>query len=112
MGGKKRGQNSDLHLLITLFFLILLPNLILLLACSALKGMYSRLAETAVALLGPQALPAKAPHKRGLPVYTSADELHRDLLIIKRSLCSHNAAPLVVDRLEPLLRAVNVFGFQ
>jgi phosphoenolpyruvate carboxylase len=79
---------------------------------TALKGMYARLAETAVALVGPAALPAKAPHRRGLPAYATPDELLRDLNVIRASLDSHGSGSLAVDRLDPLIRAVSVFGFQ
>lgn len=79
----------------------------------ALKGVYARLYETAQALVGPTGgAPAKPPHRRGSPPYATAEEFASDLRVIKASLEGHRAGVLAVDRLDPLLRAVSVFGFQ
>ena len=74
----------------------------------ALIGIYARLAATARALAG--YVPPRAPHGE-LPPYATPAELAADLQTIARSLAAHGAAPLAEGRLEPLLRAVDVFGF-
>ena len=74
----------------------------------ALIGMYSRLAATLAALTGTQAMPhAVAPRSP----YAGADELLADLRIIEASLAAHHARALLMPRLAPLIRAVEVFGF-
>ena len=74
----------------------------------ALTGMYARLAATLHQLTGTEALRhAVAPQDP----YASPDELLADLRIIEASLKSHHAGALIAPRLQPLLRAVRVFGF-
>lgn len=74
----------------------------------ALIGVYARLAATLHALTGTEALRhAVAP---SLP-YASADEFLADLRTVESSLASHHGASLAADRLAPLIRAVQVFGF-
>ncbi|MGD6613507.1 phosphoenolpyruvate carboxylase, partial [Xanthomonas citri pv. citri] len=43
--------------------------------------------------------------------YTDAGEFLADLRVIEASLRSHRGAPLAAQRLHPLVRAVEVFGF-
>ncbi|MEP7328254.1 MAG: phosphoenolpyruvate carboxylase [Betaproteobacteria bacterium] len=74
----------------------------------ALTGIYARLAATAVAR-GARA-PARVPYAV-LPPYVAATELQSDLEVIRDSLATHGAAPLAAQRLSPLIRAVEVFGF-
>ena len=74
----------------------------------ALTGIYSRLAGTLTALTGAEArLQAITP---GEP-YPNAAVLFGDLTTIRDSLMAHHGAPLVRFRLAPLIRAVQVFGF-
>ncbi len=74
----------------------------------ALIGVYSRLAATLHALTGTEALRhAVAPKSP----YASAAEFGDDLAVIERSLRAHHADALVLPRLAPLQRAVDVFGF-
>ncbi len=74
----------------------------------ALTGMYSRLAATLKALTGGDAARhAVAPQSP----YLSAAEFLADLRVIEQSLRSHHGAALAVQRLHPLARAVEVFGF-
>jgi phosphoenolpyruvate carboxylase len=74
----------------------------------ALIGMYARLAATLHVLTGTEALRhAVAPQRP----YAGADELLADLRVIEASLKAHHAQALVAPRLQPLLRAVQVFGF-
>jgi phosphoenolpyruvate carboxylase len=74
----------------------------------ALTGMYARLAATLKALTGGDAARhAVAPQSP----YTSAAEFLADLRVIEQSLRSHHGAALAVQRLHPLARAVEVFGF-
>ena len=74
----------------------------------ALIGVYARLAATLEALTGTAALRhAVAPQEP----YVSAAELLADLRVIEASLISHHAQALIAPRLEPLMRAVQVFGF-
>ena len=74
----------------------------------ALIGVYARLAATLEALTGTSALRhAVAPQEP----YVSAAELLADLRVIEASLISHHAQALIAPRLEPLMRAVQVFGF-
>jgi len=74
----------------------------------ALAAMYSRLAATLKDLTGGEAarhvLPPQNPYRR-------AEDFLADLRTIEASLLSHHAAALVAQRLHPLLRAVEVFGF-
>ncbi|RJP72174.1 MAG: phosphoenolpyruvate carboxylase [Comamonadaceae bacterium] len=74
----------------------------------ALTGMYARLAATLKALTGGEAARhAVAPQD----AYTSAAELLADLRTIEASLRSHHGEALARARLQPLMRAVQVFGF-
>ncbi len=74
----------------------------------ALTGIYARLAATLKALTdGDAARHAVAPQNP----YTSAQEFLADLRVIEASLCSHHAEALAAQRLHPLIRAVEVFGF-
>ena len=74
----------------------------------ALTGMYARLAATLKNLTGGDAARhAVAPQN----AYTSADELLHDLRIIEQSLQAQHGSALAQQRLTPLIRAVEVFGF-
>ncbi|MCX2862842.1 phosphoenolpyruvate carboxylase [Paucibacter sp. PLA-PC-4] len=74
----------------------------------ALTGMYARTAATLQELTGTEALRhAVAPQDP----YHSPDELLADLRVIEHSLRSHHAEALIAPRLQPLIRAVQVFGF-
>jgi len=74
----------------------------------ALTGMYARLAATLKALTGGDAARhAVAPQNP----YASAEEFLADLRVIETSLRSHHAEALAAQRLHPLIRAVEVFGF-
>ncbi|HEY1458519.1 MAG TPA: phosphoenolpyruvate carboxylase [Casimicrobiaceae bacterium] len=74
----------------------------------ALVGVYSRVAATALALAG--VVPRYEP-QAALALYASPAELLADLETIRASLASHGAQLLAAGRLEPLIRAVEVFGF-
>jgi phosphoenolpyruvate carboxylase len=74
----------------------------------ALTGMYARLAATLKALTGGEAARhAVAPQDP----YQGPEELLADLRTIEASLLAHHGAHLVRNRLRPLIRAVEVFGF-
>ncbi|MBI2752322.1 MAG: phosphoenolpyruvate carboxylase [Betaproteobacteria bacterium] len=74
----------------------------------ALIGMYARLAATLELFTGTEALRhAVAPQEP----YASADEFLADLKVIDASLAAHHAQALSRPRLQPLMRAVQVFGF-
>lgn len=74
----------------------------------ALIGIYARLAATLKALTGTEALRhAVAPSAP----YPSAEAFLADLTIILRSLESRHGAAMAAERLVPLMRAVEVFGF-
>ena len=74
----------------------------------ALTGIYARLAATLKALTGGDAARhAVAPQDP----YRQADDFLADLLTIRASLLAHHAQALVAQRLHPLVRAVEVFGF-
>jgi phosphoenolpyruvate carboxylase len=74
----------------------------------ALIGVYARLAATLHKLTGTEALRhAVAPQNP----YTSSEQFLNDLRVIEASLISHHAKALTAPRLEPLMRAVQVFGF-
>ena len=74
----------------------------------ALIDMYARLAATLELFTGTEALRhAVAPQNP----YASADEFLHDLRVIDASLAAHNAQALAAPRLQPLMRAVQVFGF-
>ena len=74
----------------------------------ALTGMYARLAATLKTLTGGDA--SRHALKPQNP-YPCAGALLADLKIIASSLQSQHATPLVRQRLQPLIRAVEVFGF-
>ncbi len=74
----------------------------------ALTGMYARLAASLKNLTGGDAARhAVAPQN----AYASAQELLSDLRTIAQSLQAQHAGALVAQRLTPLMRAVEVFGF-
>jgi phosphoenolpyruvate carboxylase len=74
----------------------------------ALTGIYARLAATLKALTGGEAARhAVAPQNP----YATAEEFLADLRTIEASLCSHHAEAVAAQRLHPLIRAVEVFGF-
>ncbi|WP_313312407.1 phosphoenolpyruvate carboxylase [Pulveribacter sp.] len=74
----------------------------------ALTGIYARLAATLKALTGTEAARhAVAPHSP----YDSAEDFLADLRVIEASLRSHRGGALTAERLRPLMRAVEVFGF-
>ncbi len=74
----------------------------------ALVGVYGRLAATARALAG--YTPPRPASVIGEPYGTPA-AFRADLDTIAASLETHGAAPLAAGRLDPLRRAVDVFGF-
>jgi phosphoenolpyruvate carboxylase len=74
----------------------------------ALIGIYARLAAALKDLTGGEAARhAVAPQN----AYKTPEEFLADLHIIKTSLLAHHGAALVAQRLHPLIRAVEVFGF-
>ncbi len=74
----------------------------------ALIGVYARLAATLEALSGGQAMRhAVAP---GAP-YANSWAFLADLITIDESLRVHHSEVIASQRLEPLIRAVEVFGF-
>jgi phosphoenolpyruvate carboxylase len=74
----------------------------------ALTGIYARLAATLKNLTGGDAARhAVVPQNP----YASAQSFLSDLKIIEASLKSHHAQALADQRLHPLIRAVEVFGF-
>ena len=74
----------------------------------ALTGMYARLAATLKALTGTEAARhAVAPQN----AYNTAEEFCAELRTIENSLDVNHAHALVAERLHPLIRAVEVFGF-
>lgn len=74
----------------------------------ALTGIYARLAATLQHLTGGQAARhAVAPQNP----YLQASDFLVDLQVILDSLHAHHGESLAVQRLQPLIRAVKVFGF-
>jgi len=74
----------------------------------ALTGIYARLAASLKELSGAEAVRhAVAPQNP----YRNAQELLADLRVIESSLQSQQAQALLNQRLQPLMRAVSVFGF-
>jgi phosphoenolpyruvate carboxylase len=74
----------------------------------ALIGVYARLAAVLLNLTGGEAARhAVAPQN----AYRSAEEFLTDLRTIEASLLAHHGTALVAQRLSPLIRAVEVFGF-
>ena len=74
----------------------------------ALTGMYARLAATLKSLPGGDA--ARHAVEPQNP-YADSDSFLADLKVIQSSLNSHHAKALAAQRLDPLIRAVEVFGF-
>jgi len=74
----------------------------------ALAGMYSRLAATLKEFTGGEAarhaVPPQNPYRR-------AEDFLADLRTVEASLRLHHGAALMQQRLHPLMRAVEVFGF-
>jgi phosphoenolpyruvate carboxylase len=74
----------------------------------ALTGVYARLAATLKDLTGGDAARhAVAPQN----AYKNAQDFCTDLRTLEASLVSHHGAALAAQRLHPLIRAVEVFGF-
>ncbi len=74
----------------------------------ALTGIYARLAATLKRLTGGDAARhAVAPQNP----YAQAEEFLADLRVIEDSLRAHGGAGMAAERLHPLVRAVEVFGF-
>ncbi|MDP3519007.1 MAG: phosphoenolpyruvate carboxylase, partial [Hydrogenophaga sp.] len=74
----------------------------------ALTGIYARLAATLHELTGGEAARhAVAPQNP----YASAEDFLADLRTIDASLCAHHGQALAQQRLRPLIRTVEVFGF-
>ncbi len=74
----------------------------------ALTGVYARLAATLKDLTGREAARhAVAPQN----AYLAAGDFLADLRIIEASLRANHGGALVAQRLHPLIRAVEVFGF-
>ena len=74
----------------------------------ALTGIYARLAATLKALSGGEAARhAVAPQNP----YALAEDFLTDLRTIESSLQGHHGGALATQRLHPLIRAVQVFGF-
>jgi phosphoenolpyruvate carboxylase len=74
----------------------------------ALTGVYARLAATLHNLTGTTAARhAVAPQN----AYLTAEEFIADLRVIEASLKAYHGAALTAQRLHPLIRAVEVFGF-
>ncbi len=74
----------------------------------ALVGVYARLAATLHALTGTEALRhAVAPRDP----YPSASDFLADLRTVEESLAANHGEALIRPRLQPLIRAAQVFGF-
>ena len=74
----------------------------------ALVGVYARLAATLKALSGGEAARHAVPPQNP---YLTPEELLVDLRVIEASLTAQHAQALIEQRLKPLIRAVEVFGF-
>jgi len=74
----------------------------------ALIGIYARLAATLRATTGAEAL--RHAVNPSAP-YTTATQFLNDLKVIEAALQSHHGASQASERLHPLIRAVEVFGF-
>jgi phosphoenolpyruvate carboxylase len=74
----------------------------------ALTGMYARLAATLKDFTGGDAARHAVPPQNP---YARAGDFLADLRIIRDSLLAHHAGAIVQQRLHPLIRAVEVFGF-
>ena len=74
----------------------------------ALTGVYARLAATLKELTGGDAARhAVSPQNP----YAQAEDFCTDLRVLEASLVSHHGAAMAAQRLHPLIRAVEVFGF-
>jgi len=74
----------------------------------ALTGVYARLAATLKELTGGEAARhAVAPQN----AYARAEDFLADLRTLQASLTAHHGQALTAQRLHPLIRAVEVFGF-
>ena len=74
----------------------------------ALTGVYARLAATLKGLTGRDAARhAVAPQN----AYAKSEEFLADLRTLESSLRAHHGEALIAQRLRPLIRAVDVFGF-
>jgi phosphoenolpyruvate carboxylase len=74
----------------------------------ALTGIYARLAATLKELTGGEA----ARHAvRPQNPYARAEDFLADLRVIEDSLLAHHGAALAAQRLRPLIRSAEVFGF-
>lgn len=73
----------------------------------ALIGVHARLAATLRQLCGPDIEPVQALQAAA---YEGAKDLLADLRTVDESLCCHHGGALAVQRLRPLIRAVQVFG--
>lgn len=74
----------------------------------ALIGMYARLSSNLNDLAGVQAAP---PPFAEQPSYADAEAFLADLRTIESSLVAHHGEALTNERLRPLIRAVQTFGF-
>jgi len=74
----------------------------------ALRGMYARLAATALQVLG--SVPGLDPIGTRRP-YATPDELLADLAVVDTSLRSHGASSLADAHVAPLRQSVASFGF-
>jgi phosphoenolpyruvate carboxylase len=74
----------------------------------AITGIYSRLAATLKEFTGGEAARHAVPPQNP---YLRSQELLADLRTIRESLRAHHGEALVQQRLHPLIRAVEVFGF-
>jgi phosphoenolpyruvate carboxylase len=72
------------------------------------SGVYARLAATAKALCGLEAVPAPSVQR---PAYAGPEALDADLALIERGLEAQGAGRLAAGRLRALRRKVDVFGF-
>ena len=73
----------------------------------ALRGMYARTWEMAQQIL--DVVPGMAPHAALLP-YESPDELVADLDVVIASLSAHGSGEIAERRVDPVRRAVRIFG--
>ncbi|KDR44438.1 phosphoenolpyruvate carboxylase [Caballeronia glathei] len=76
----------------------------------ALIGVYARLVASADERLGEGVVPART-HRGDARPYASAAEFGADLGVLVESLAQHHGASLTSQRLSPLARAAEVFGF-
>ena len=74
----------------------------------AVTGTYARLAATLKELTGGDAARHAVPPQNP---YLAAEDFLADLRTMRDSLLAHHAGALVQQRLKPLIRAVEVFGF-